>query len=219
MKYSILILITIIALSAPVTQAQADSKANVYDSWFMAMEYNTGSTFYGKDTGGVFMIGMNFSNSYGSIFHFGCRLGALAGNGPECKFRDEYYADLLKLEPGYIYDGRVAGGFAELTTGLNLRVGSGFFGFKLFGGVGIFRGIMHSYTWVTDYSLFFGVSRSWEQEVISYTTPYISFGAGIPLGRGSRFAGPVFQIMILPTPDDFDEDEIVMAMLGFKHAW
>ena len=62
-------------------------------------------------------------------------------------------------------------------------------------------------------------SGNFNEEDISYTTLYLSLGAGIPLGRGSRFAGPIFQIMILPTPDEIDEGAIVMVMLGFKHAW
>ena len=232
--------------TAPAVQAQSDSKGNVYDSWFMAMEYNFGLTGYEEGAGGVFMIGMNFSNSYGSIFHFGGRLGALAGFGPD------YELDLLGEQPydpsdplsnisseyerGYSYAGEVAGVFAELTMGVNLRVGSGFFGFKLFGGLGIFKGVMTSYTYgaidpimlsilfdpyYDPYDPYYSLltSGNFNEEDISYTTLYLSLGAGIPLGRGSRFAGPIFQIMILPTPDEIDEGAIVMVMLGFKHAW
>ena len=58
-----------------------------------------------------------------------------------------------------------------------------------------------------------------DKEEIEYTTVYFNLGVYLPMGSGSRFGGPIIQVLFLPTPDEIDESTVTIITAGFKHVW
>ncbi|MCP4760400.1 MAG: hypothetical protein GY870_01380 [archaeon] len=144
-----------------------------YDPWYMGMEYQWGD----KSSS----IAINFSNSYGNKFYYGCNLGFKGIVTP--------------------YD---VGVFAQLTFGINQRIYSDWFGGTLYGGIGLLTGTQ------TDYSITFDSK---------YFTPFIILGLKIPMGRGNRLCGPIFELFMLPSPEKNDNRTEFFFTNGFAHYW
>lgn len=177
-----------------------------YDPWYMGLEYQTGQAKYENAEGATFLIAMSGSNSYGSFLHLGGRFGLmlaiLSGDS-------ESAGDVIPED--------VNGYFAEFQAGINLRIPSDWFGIKLLGGIGVFKGSMTVDTYYND-SYDFLTST---EETINYTTPMCSIGLEIPMSSwGTKFACPMVQVIVLPTPDELDGDYIMMInFIAFKHVW
>ncbi len=184
-----------------------------YDPWYMGMEYMFGQVKYETgETGVDFLIAMSFSNSYGSLVHYGVRIGALGIIGPVT------YGAEDKYEIGKTYADDASGVFAELSAGLNLRIPSDWFGIKIYGGIGIFNGSMDVVTYSEDEYYFDSFSSD---NSIKYKTPFFTLHLELPMSsRGTKFACPMIQLVFLPTPDEIDQSYLtIINFVAFKHVW
>ncbi|MCP4760401.1 MAG: hypothetical protein GY870_01385 [archaeon] len=147
-----------------------------YDPWYMGMEYQWGVDFVS--------IAMNFSNSYGNKFYYGCNFGAKGTD--------------------HVFSPYNSGLFAQLTFGINQRIYNDWFGGTLYGGIGFLTGTQTNYSITVD---------------SKYFTPFIILGLKIPMGRGNRLCGPIFELFMLPSPEENDNKTEIIFTNGFAHYW
>ncbi len=211
-------------------------KPLTYDSWHIGHEWCLGMGIYETSDPGIAFTGaLNASNSYGNKLFFGGRLGFLLMAGPSYDldlFTSDSTTSSYDYENGVVYAGDVYGIFAELRVGLDLRFGRGIVGMKLYAGLGLFKGTMEGHLYqggVTSTFLESTPTGTFQESEMSYTTSYLTFGLEVPIGKGGWFIGPVFEFIILPTPDDtldftgtlreeqIDEGALVIFNIGIKH--
>ncbi len=185
-----------------------------YDPWYMGMQYQIGVADYDVNGTATFLIAFSLNNSYKSLYYYGARVGAMWLIRPN--YSDDYDRNLYDYKK--VYAGYTSGILTEYSAGINWRNNSGWFGITLYGGLGIYYGKAEFIKYKESNYILNGSYKY--EETINHATPYLSFTLEVPMGRGRNFIGPMFQLLLLPTPSEVEQKVIpVFYFFSLKHVW